>query len=277
MSEKYSLYDRHLTRRSNSESAASSSVVLTDDATTEYTSEEISSELNGIEVELLQNFLSLSFISNNIEDTIIVLDEDGNEKPESLERRKRALDKFKAELEKNRNLESRIKEACPELDTNIKNELFSDEYKIYTVSISKLIKLCCSINTVGVHEDEEGYLDCESNSESLDISSIETYDDMLCFIGANLDSISFERATLIERRYIKRKIEEFRELTERNGIEHEDGFMDNINKVARENFTSLGHLEKYSQQIEGTTSKQSNFNRYMSAFRADKNDRDSRD
>lgn len=250
-----SVYDNYLRRKTSAtvEPSASNS-----GANKEYTTETLSNEINDVEMELLQNFLSLSFLSNNIERTIIDFDDDGKETPDSFARRRSTLEMFRAELKRNKDLKDRVEKACPGFSRPLIDELSSEEFQVYTAGVSTLKKLCGSVNTIGVYEDEELEYETDDGYERY-IDHIETRDDMLSYISENLDSIDFERATLIERRFIKQKIGEFKEQTSRSTVEAECA--EGIDSVSKENDRSLGYLEKYSKHIE-TKGKKTKYESY---------------
>lgn len=233
---------------------------------TNYTTDSLSTELNRVQKELIQGFLSLTLVSNNIEDTMIVVDKKGVETQESLGRRNAVLEKLKQALEDNKSLKNRILELYPEITLDIKAEL-GDDYSEYMSAVSKLIKLCGSVNSIRVIHDAEGYYPDDDSfdiynvvrfgdeedpvvyvpAEQIKESEIKTDKDMLDFISDTLDHPSFISATLIEKRYLRRKITGLRDFA--SEYEVDEDVMAKVEKVSTDTLTT-GTIEKYSGHIK---------------------------
>ena len=276
--DKRSAYDSYLTRSmkpvTHVTKSVEASVKLEDAATSGasisdekiYTTDSLSTELNRVQKELIQGFLSLTLVSNNIEDTMIVVDDKGVETSESLSRRKSVLDKLKQALEDNKTLKNRVLELYPEMTIDLKTEL-GDDYLEYMSAVSKLIKLCGSVNSVRVSHNADRYytdddfFDIQNvvkfgdedesviyiPAEQIKESEIKTDKDMLDFISDTLDHPSFISATLIEKKYLRRKITSLRNFSSQ--YEVDEDVMAKVEKVSSDTLTT-GTIEKYSGHIK---------------------------
>ena len=249
---------------SNELDAANNDASISDEII--YTTETLSTELNKTQKELIQSFLSLTLVSNSIEDTIIIVDSNGKETEDSLERRKKVLDKLKQSLQDNKALKNRILELYPDITIDLKREL-GDEYPLYSSAASDLIKLCGSVNSIKVTHDSKDYYpngvsfdtdvsrrydeddeyDTYEPAEQIKESEVKTDKNMLDFISKTLDHPSFISATLTEKRYMRRKIMALKNLTSEYEIDRD--VIDKVEKVSSDTLTN-GNLEKYSKYIK---------------------------
>lgn len=267
--ENYDVYAEYLVNRSMSPVSAVKSDLETDagldSRAQEHTTESLSRDLNAVEIELIQKFLSLTLVSNAIEDTIIIVDKDGNETPDSFERRKEVLASLQAKLEDYKSLKTKVLNVCPDLDVDLRMEL-GDDYSTYTSGISRLIKLCGTVNSIHVVYDPSNYhYDLtdedigpkkfnykEDDEESIYVAPIKTIEedeistdkDMLDFISGSLDTPSFIKATLIEKRFLKGKVEEFKAKSSEKSI------ISSVDEQTRDTLGTLSDLEKYDKFIK---------------------------
>lgn len=231
-----------------------------------YTTDSLSTELNRVQKDLIQGFLSLTLVSNNIEDAMIVVDNKGVETSESLSRRKGVLETLKRALEDNKSLKNRVLELYPEMTIDLKTEL-GDDYSEYMSAVSKLIKLCGSVNSIRVIHNTEGYYPDDNSFDIHDVvkfgdedepviyvpaeqikeSEIKTDKDMLDFISDTLDHPSFISATLIEKKYLRGKITSLRNFALQYEVDQD--VMDKVEKVSNGTLTT-GVIEQYSKHIK---------------------------
>lgn len=262
--ENYDLYANYLNRSMSPKSTTDTSVGL-DNAAEEHTTDSLSRDLNAVETELVQKFLSLTLVSNAIEDTIIIVDRKGKETPESFERRSNVLTRLQATLDDYKSLRTKVLDACPDIDVDLKTAL-GDDHQTYTSGISRLIKLCGTVNSIHVVHDpsryhydiDEGtieprkisYLDEDEEPvyvappKTIKENEIRTDKDMLDFISGMLDTPSFIKATLVEKRFLKEKIDEFKEKSTARGVE--TAVVSSVDEHSRETLDTLDDLEKYA-------------------------------
>lgn len=261
------IFNQYLTRSMSPISAAKTvpevSVAL-DGHASEYTTESLSRELNDVETELIQKFLSLTLVSNTIEDTIIIVDKNGNETPESFERRIDVLTRLQAKLEDYKSLKAKVLDACPDLDVDLKLSL-GDDHQTYTAGTSRLIKLCGTVNSLHVVHDPSKYhydlsdeiigprkfnYDEEDKTvyteprENIKVSEIKTDKDMLDHISGCLDTPSFIKATLVEKRFLKEKVQEFKAKSSERAV------ISTLDDETRDTLGTLSDLERYDKFIK---------------------------
>ena len=267
--ENYDIYAEYLVNRSMSPLSAVKPDLETDagldSRAQEHTTESLSRDLNAVETELIQKFLSLTLVSNAIEDTIIIVYKDGNETPDSFERRKEVLARLQAKLEDYKSLKTKVLNACPDLDVDLRMAL-GDDYSTYTSGISRLIKLCGTVNSIHVvYDPSDYYYDLtdedigpkkfnykEDDEEPIYVAPIKTIEedeisidkDMLDFISGSLDTPSFIKATLIEKRFLKGKVEEFKAKSSEKSI------ISSVDEQTRDTLGTLSDLEKYDKFIK---------------------------
>ena len=283
-------YAAYLNRGFSVKSVTKTEVGLNNDAV-EYTTESLSKELNSVEMELVQNFFALTLVSNAVEDTIIIVDKNDKETPESLERRKSVLVRLQAALEDYKSLRCKVLNACPELETALSLALGEE----YTSGKSKLIKVFGTVNSKHVvhnplryhydfkkestdpkkissdteetdffkaHDDKKDEKGSgkdisktpdDEEPKSIDESAVKTDKDMLDFISGMLDTPVFIKATLVEKRYLKDMIEEFKIKSSTRKVSPD--IISSVDEYSRESLSTLSTLEKYSKLIKPKVQK----------------------
>ena len=257
--EEYKLYNNYLNRNADtgipSQGDSSNRVdglAGVDNMKSGYYSKSVSTGLNDIEMRLLESFPNLSTIADVIEETIIVVDGAGVELPDNLETRKAILERLLNGFEKDNKLFAKIREVYPSFGLDIISKLSPDEYATYMFEVSKMKKLCGTVNSVSViKEDDDGGA---------------THSAMLEDIAECIDTASFQEASLIEKRFIKGEIAAFRaalsQREEAAALEDEVNpryrllqTITEIDELENKNKRSLELLEKYSSYFNKSSLK----------------------
>lgn len=257
--EEYKLYNNYLSRNADtgipSQGDSSNRVdglAGFDNVKPGYDSKSVSTGLNDIEMRLLEAFPNLSTIADVIEDTIIVVDGTGIELPDNLETRKAILERLLNGFEKDNKLFAKIREVYPSFGLDIISKLSPDEYATYMSEVSKMKKLCGTVNSVSVIKDDD--------------DGGATHSAMLEDIAECIDTASFQEASLIEKRFIKGEIAAFRAVLaqreEAAALEDEVNpryrllqTITEIDELEDRNRKSLELLEKYSSYFSKSNLK----------------------
>lgn len=245
--EEYKLYNNYLSRNTGISAVPAKAdttprLTIVEMPLADSTTNQISAGLNDIEMKLLEAFPNLSTIADVLEDTIILVGPDGKELPDNLDARRIILNKLQSAFEKDNALFAKIRETYPSFGLDIISKLTPDEYAVYMSEVSKIKKVCGTVNAVPVSKTDD------SNDST-------TYSTMLEDIAECIDTASFQEASLIEKKFIRAEINAFKDALSRDGSENSDDddsrksllhTIAEIDILAEKNKQSLELLEKYS-------------------------------
>lgn len=260
MSEKtpqnYAAYNRYMERSdspsSQVENEESNSVVNDTDR--------LSSEITLVQNNLLSLFPNLSLISSTIEDTIIVVDDDGNETEDSLKRRTEVLKKLKEAYEKDKALKEKVQKVLPSFCDDL-NEVLGDKYySIYDTARSTLIKICNYVSLTPTYDydddfdeeyaddeyEDDTYVEEEETSDSQEKSEFPDKSpfDLYMKISDDLDTSEFQKACILAKTYLKYQMELYQRRIGRETVLESD-----LLKFRTRNNDSLDEICKYTAYL----------------------------
>ena len=228
----------------------------------ESNTEKLSREISEKQIALLKTFPNLSLISNTLEDTIIVLDDDGEETQESENRRRKVLFKLETALKNDTRLLNKTRETCPDFCTDMEEVLGSEYYLIYAKAVTKLRQLCVLVSTTPVFDDSDfDYDDLTDEDIEDDIyfdhpgvfldsredGEIEepyySKDDMLIMISEELDTDDFQRACIIARTYLKDQLDKYSKAVTAEKVDED------VRRLTKSNNRSLEIINKYTAYL----------------------------
>ena len=256
--EEYALYNSCLGRSGSTVSVSGTGESINNESKTEKLSREISEK----QIALLKTFPNLSLISNTLEDTIIVLDDDGEETQESENRRRKVLFKLETALKNDTRLLNKTRETCPDFCTDMEEVLGSEYYLIYAKAVTKLRQLCVLVSTTPVFDDSDfDYDDLTDEDIEDDIyfdhpddfldsredGEIEepyySKDDMLIMISEELDTDDFQRACIIARTYLKDQLDKYSKAVTAEKVDED------VRRLTKSNNRSLEIINKYTAYL----------------------------
>ena len=256
--EEYALYNSCLGGSGSTVSVSGTGESINNESNTEKLSREISEK----QIALLKTFPNLSLISNTLEDTIIVLDDDGEETQESENRRRKVLFKLETALKNDTRLLNKTRETCPDFCTDMEEVLGSEYYLIYAKAVTKLRQLCVLVSTTPVFDDSDfDYDDLTDEDIEDDIyfdhpddfldsredGEIEepyySKDDMLIMISEELDTDDFQRACIIARTYLKDQLDKYSKAVTAEKVDED------VRRLTKSNNRSLEIINKYTAYL----------------------------
>lgn len=256
--EEYALYNSYLGRSDSTVSVSGTAESIND----ENKSEKLSRQISEKQIALLKTFPNLSLISNTLEDTIIVLDDDGEETKESEDRRREVLAKLEAALDSDTSLLNKTRRVYPDFCKNMEEAIGSKYYLMYAKAVTKLRNLCSFVAATPVYDDGEFdyddltdediaevvYVDIPDrtfDSDEYDDSEEPYYskDDMLIMISEELDTDDFQRACIIAKTYLKDQLARYNRAVTSEEIDED------IQKYTISNNSSLDIINKYTAYL----------------------------
>ena len=256
--EEYALYNSYLGRSGSTVSVSGTAESIR----VENKSEKLSREISEKQIALLKTFPNLSLISNTLEDTIIVLDDDGEETKESEDRRREVLAKLAAALDSDKSLLNKTRKVFPDFCKNMEEAIGSKYYLMYAKAVTKLRNLCSFVAATPVFDDGEFdyddltdediaevvYVDIPDrtfDSDEYDESEEPYYskDDMLIMISEELDTDDFQRACIIAKTYLKDQLARYNRAITSEEIDED------IEKYTISYNSSLEIINKYTAYL----------------------------
>lgn len=231
--EELGLYKNYLGR--NSSKKVSRTVNKTEDT------RDLADKMNSIQTRLLESFPNLSIIADTIEGAAIVVDARNNESPASYARRLDIYNKLLTSFQKDEALFKRIRTIYPSFGLNMQDKVSPEDYEIYMSEVSKMKKLCGRVNTHPVSETLDNF---PKNGDDPD----SPYLRLLYDIAECIDSYEFQKASIIEKRFIKSEINEFSRLAmEREWDTADNTIRPEVEALDKSNRDKLTRIEKYAR------------------------------
>lgn len=234
--EELSLYQNYLGR--NSRKKVSKTINRTEDT------RDLADKMNSIQTKLLESFPNLSIIADTIEGAAIVVDARNNEFPASYDRRLDIYNKLLTSFQKDEALFKRIRSIYPSFGLDMQDKVCEEDYELYMSEVSKMKKICGRVNSQPVSDVLDNFPEDFADPDS-------PYLRLLYDIAACIDSHEFQRASIIEKRFIRSEIDEFTRLALEDNSKKMDDALDNeIDNLHRTNNAKLARIEKYARFYE---------------------------
>lgn len=240
----YDLYKNYLDRNTNKNS------VPINDAqnTSESASQRLSNSITEAEIKLFDSFPNVSFLADIIEDSIIVVGDDGKETEESILRRTQFLERLNTTLEGDSVLFKKVRETYPSFGTEMDKKVDLTDFAHYSDVKTKFRRLISRINSTPVSKTKDAII--YENNVRVDLEiPISEYNELLNDISKCIDSMDFNRACEIEKTFVQREIDIFKAMAAEKSVE--DDVAIGMSRLEKENDDEIKKVNTYKDYYTG--------------------------